>query len=95
MAAALLRGDSELQDHKFHQYCVCVYVKGVSYLYQASRTTEDPILKSELSRSRSAYIAAAMRSIKHFNLLSSPDLSMIQSLMSSVGFHLIDRNCSI
>ncbi|KAJ5087373.1 hypothetical protein N7456_010989 [Penicillium angulare] len=83
MAGALLQSDSKLEQHKFHQYCICVYVKAVSYLYQASRTTDDPILKSEFSRSRSSYIMAAMRSIKHFNILSPPDLSVIQSLLSS------------
>ncbi|XHF98583.1 hypothetical protein AWENTII_002131 [Aspergillus wentii] len=83
MASALLRDRSEIEVCKFHQYCVCVYVKAVFHLYQASGTTDDPFLKGEFSLSRSTYIAAAMRSIEHFNILKPPDLSAIQSLISS------------
>ncbi|KAJ5341707.1 hypothetical protein N7541_010831 [Penicillium brevicompactum] len=82
MAVALLRSRSEIGDHRFHQHSVCIYVKAVFHLYQASRTNDDPLIKDELSRSRSAYTMAAMRSIEHFNILKPPDLSSIQSLIS-------------
>ncbi|RAL06924.1 fungal specific transcription factor domain-containing protein [Aspergillus homomorphus CBS 101889] len=83
MATTLLRAPSELNASRFHQYCVCIYVKAIFCLYQTSRTTDDPVLKSELSKSKVTYVAAAMRSTGQFNILQPPDLSAIQSLLSS------------
>ncbi|CAG7987325.1 unnamed protein product [Penicillium salamii] len=83
MATTLLRDDVDIEDQTFRQYHVCVYVKAIFHLYQASRRTDDPILKDELARSRSIYVAAAMRSAENFNILKAPDITTIQFLISS------------
>ncbi|KAL4868691.1 hypothetical protein BDV12DRAFT_169235 [Aspergillus spectabilis] len=82
MATALLQGDVAPPSILFHQYCVCIYVKAIVHLDKAFRTTENVAIKSQLSQSRSIYAAAASRSIQHFNLLSRPDLTTIQCLIS-------------
>ncbi|PYH86714.1 hypothetical protein BO82DRAFT_271971 [Aspergillus uvarum CBS 121591] len=83
MAATLLRDRSELEATKFHQYCVCIYVRAILHLYQVSRSLDDAFLRSELSKSRLTYVVAAMRSTEQFNILKPPDLLTIQSLLSS------------
>ncbi|GKZ35787.1 hypothetical protein AbraIFM66950_006582 [Aspergillus brasiliensis] len=50
---------------------------------QASRSIDNPLLKSQLSQSTSVYIAASIRSIEHLSILKRPDLSTIQALLSS------------
>ncbi|PLB44949.1 hypothetical protein P170DRAFT_450012 [Aspergillus steynii IBT 23096] len=81
MATALLQSDSRNQ--LFHQYCVCVYVKAIFHLYQVSRATDNPLIKSQLLQSKSAYTAAATRSIEQFNILQRPDIVTVQALISS------------
>ncbi|CAK40739.1 Zn(II)2Cys6 transcription factor [Aspergillus niger] len=49
----------------------------------ASRTVDNPLLKSQLSQSRSTYITATIRSIEKLSILKRPDLSTIQALLSS------------
>ncbi|KAL4784428.1 hypothetical protein BJX76DRAFT_219752 [Aspergillus varians] len=83
MATTLLQGDLEPHEQLFHQYCVCVYVKAIIHLYHVSRSTDNTAIKGQLSQSRSVYIAAALNSIQHFNILSRPDLSTIQCMISS------------
>ncbi|RDH36195.1 hypothetical protein BDQ94DRAFT_185379 [Aspergillus welwitschiae] len=83
MATALLEHESRLQGQLFHQYCICIYVKAIFHLYQASRTVDNPLLKSQLSQSRSIYITATIRSIEKLSILKRPDLSIIQALLSS------------
>lgn len=85
MASTLLQADSLSQTQSFHQYCVCIYVKGIFHLYQSSRITDSRLIKKGLLQSRSAYIAATIRSIEHFNILCRPNLSSIQCLISSVS----------
>ncbi|RDH21196.1 hypothetical protein M747DRAFT_322606 [Aspergillus niger ATCC 13496] len=83
MATALLEHGPRLQGQLFHQYCICIYVKAIFHLYQASRTVDNPLLKSQLSQSRSTYITATIRSIEKLSILKRPDLSTIQALLSS------------
>ncbi|RDW76313.1 uncharacterized protein DSM5745_06305 [Aspergillus mulundensis] len=83
MAADLLRDQADRANQKFHQFCVCIYVKAIFHLYQIARTVDEGLLRGEMSKSRAAYIAAAMRSIECFNICSPPDLSSIQCLISS------------
>ncbi|KAI3011157.1 transcriptional regulator family: Fungal Specific TF [Aspergillus niger] len=83
MATALLEHEPRLQGQLFHQYCICIYVKAIFHLYQASRTVDNPLLKSQLSQSRSIYITATIRSIEKLSILKRPDLSTIQALLSS------------
>ncbi|EHA19714.1 hypothetical protein ASPNIDRAFT_179724 [Aspergillus niger ATCC 1015] len=83
MATALLEHESRLQGQLFHQYCICIYVKAIFHIYQASRTVDNPLLKSQLSQSRSIYITATIRSIEKLSILKRPDLSTIQALLSS------------
>ncbi|PYI09394.1 hypothetical protein BO78DRAFT_308323 [Aspergillus sclerotiicarbonarius CBS 121057] len=80
MATALIKGDC--RGHLFHQYCVCIYVKAISYVYQLSRVAANATVKSQLSQSRKVYIAATLRSIKEFDILTPPSLPAIQSLIS-------------
>ncbi|GKZ57721.1 hypothetical protein AnigIFM49718_003055 [Aspergillus niger] len=58
-------------------------LKAIFHLYQASRTVDNPLLKSQLSQSRSIYIRATIRSIEKLSILKRPDLSTIQALLSS------------
>ncbi|PYI21643.1 hypothetical protein BO99DRAFT_420552 [Aspergillus violaceofuscus CBS 115571] len=83
MATPLLKDRSQLDAKTFHQYCVCIYVKAIFHIYQVSRSIDDPVLRKEMSESRSNYVAAAMRSIEKFNILKPPDLLTIQSMVSS------------
>lgn len=83
MAAALMKG--ECQGQLFHQYCVCIYVKAIMHFYQLSRMITSPVVKNQLVQSRNASIAATLRSMRQFNILASPSLQSIQSLVSSVS----------
>ncbi|BCS16282.1 hypothetical protein ALUC_80489A [Aspergillus luchuensis] len=83
MATALLRSEPRLQGQRLHQYSICIYVKAIFHIYQVSRTVRSPLLKSQLSQSRSTYIAATIRSIENLSILKQPDLSTIQALLSS------------
>lgn len=83
MAATLMKGDC--QGQLFHQYCVCIYVKAIGHFYQLSRIITSPIVRVQLVQSRNAYIAATLRSMRQFNILASPSLQSIQSLVSSVS----------
>lgn len=91
MATELIKGGC--RGRLFHQYCVCIYVKAICYLYQLSRVAVNATVMSQLSQSRKVYTAAALRSIKEFNVLTPPSLPAIQSLMSGVS--VADRlNCA-
>ena len=83
MVTTLLQADQS--DEFFPQHSVCIYVKAIFYLYQVTRTTDNPVLKRELSQSKSAYIAAAAQSIQRFNILQRPGLLTVQALLSSVS----------
>ncbi|RAH55253.1 hypothetical protein BO85DRAFT_377202 [Aspergillus piperis CBS 112811] len=83
MATALLRSEPRLQGQRLHQYSICIYVKAIFHIYQVSRTVRSPLLKSQLSQSRSTYIAATIWSIENLSILKQPDLSTIQALLSS------------
>lgn len=87
MAVALMKGDC--QGQLFHQYCVCIYVKAIMHLYQLSRVITSSVIKDQLKQSRNTYIAATIRSIKHFDILVPPSLSSIQSLISSVSLQMV------
>ncbi|KAL2834700.1 hypothetical protein BJY01DRAFT_224144 [Aspergillus pseudoustus] len=82
MATALLQDDPPLDTQVFHHHCVCIYVKGIRYLQQASRVTENPVMKRQISESRRLYTLAALRSLEQFNILTSPSLSSVQALLS-------------
>lgn len=86
MATALLQGDLEPHEQLFHQYCICIYVKGIIHLNHVSRISDNVAIKNQLSQSTSAYTAAALRSIGNFNILNRPNLTTIQCLISSVSF---------
>ena len=86
MAVVLMKGACRGQ--LFHQYSICVYVKAITHLYHLSRVITSPVVKEQLNRSRHTYIAAASRSIEHFNILTSPSLASIQALISSVSNQL-------
>ncbi|OJI83003.1 hypothetical protein ASPTUDRAFT_123266 [Aspergillus tubingensis CBS 134.48] len=83
MATALLRSEPRLQGQLLHQYSICIYVKAIFHIYQVSRTVRSALLKTQLSQSRSTYIAATIRSIENLNILKQPDISSIQALLSS------------
>ncbi|OJJ64671.1 hypothetical protein ASPSYDRAFT_75230 [Aspergillus sydowii CBS 593.65] len=83
MATALLQGDLEPHEQLFHQYCICIYVKGIIHLNHVSRISDNVAIKNQLSQSTSAYTAAALRSIGNFNILNRPNLTTIQCLISS------------
>ncbi|PWY69632.1 hypothetical protein BO94DRAFT_590416 [Aspergillus sclerotioniger CBS 115572] len=80
MATALIKGDC--RGRLFHQYSVCIYVKAICYVFQLSRVAANATVKGQLFQSRKAYTAAALRSIKQFDILAPPSLSAIQSLIS-------------
>ncbi|KAL2822107.1 hypothetical protein BJX63DRAFT_417869 [Aspergillus granulosus] len=85
MAAALLQDDLSAETQLFHQYCVCIYAKAIRYLQQASRVTDDPVMRSQLVEARNTYLVAAIRSIEQFNILTRPSLSSIQALLSGAS----------
>ncbi|KAL3486507.1 hypothetical protein BJX62DRAFT_215192 [Aspergillus germanicus] len=85
MAAALMQDDPPIDTELFHQYCVCIYIKGIRYLQQASRVTENPVIKQQISESRRIYTIAAKRSLERFNILSPPSLTSIQALLSGAS----------
>lgn len=85
MATALLQGDLEPHEQLFHQYCICIYVKGIVHLNHVSRVSDNVAIKNQISESTAAYTAAALKNIENFNILSRPNLTTIQCLISSVS----------
>ncbi|KAL4925997.1 Zn(II)2Cys6 transcription factor [Aspergillus undulatus] len=83
IAAALLDGSVKPHEQLFHRYCVCVYVRATTHLYHLYQTTDNTVIRSQISQSRSVYTAAALKSIQYLNILRRPDLSTIQCLISS------------
>ncbi|KAL4800761.1 hypothetical protein BDV19DRAFT_375440 [Aspergillus venezuelensis] len=83
MATALLDDSLQPNDYRYHQYCVCVYVRATVHLYHLHQSTDNEVIKRHVAQSRAAYIAAALGSIQQFNILRRPDLSTIQCLISS------------
>ncbi|RAK97342.1 transcription factor domain-containing protein [Aspergillus ibericus CBS 121593] len=92
MATALMNGDC--RGKLFHQYCVCIYVRALCHLYSLSRVAANATVKNQLYRSRKVYVAATLRSIKQFDILTPPSLPSIQSLISAALFmqHLGEIN---
>lgn len=94
MATALMQGDLKPNGRLVHQYSVCVYVKAIIHLYHVSRTTDNMAIRSQISQTRTAYAIAALRSIEYLSILTRPDLSTIQCLLSSVGSEkILDLIC--
>ncbi|OJJ48592.1 hypothetical protein ASPZODRAFT_150788 [Penicilliopsis zonata CBS 506.65] len=81
MISALLGGKATGQ--RFYQYCVCVYVKALFYIYQLPRYHTDSVLNEQSLHSKRKYEACAIRALKSLSLLEKPSLPFVQALISS------------
>ncbi|KAE8153235.1 hypothetical protein BDV25DRAFT_149904 [Aspergillus avenaceus] len=80
MMTSLLNQDC--QGQLWHQYSICVYVKAMFHLYQLSRLSANINVKQQLHKAKKTYEAAALHSLKHLNMMSTPSLTSIQALIS-------------
>ncbi|KAL4890030.1 hypothetical protein BDV59DRAFT_195326 [Aspergillus ambiguus] len=80
MVTRLLQHEIDEQAH--HQLSICIYVKAISYVVQLSMLSDNLALKRQFLESKKLYEAAALHSLKHINVCSTPSLLLIQSLIS-------------
>ncbi|KAJ6134903.1 transcriptional regulator family: Fungal Specific TF [Penicillium capsulatum] len=81
MASAFFSGQA--QGQLFYQYCVCVYVKALSYTYQMTRVQRDPHILHQIFASKRSYEAMALGAMRNLNFLNPPSISLIQSMLSA------------
>lgn len=84
MVSEFLSGN--LKGQKFYQYCICIYMRATFHTYNMPRLYRDPVMNEQFLKSKRLYAASALRALQNLNLLNSPSLSLIQSLISAVSF---------
>ena len=77
----------ERKEHEqvLFQYQVCVYSKELFRMSRWSTVCQNQELSKQLERSQNYYKAAALTALKQINVLSSPSLTLLQSLLSGVS----------
>lgn len=84
IVAGFLSGN--LKGQKFYQYCICIYMRATFHTYSMPRLYKDPVMHEQFLESKRLYTASALRALQNLNLLNGPSLSLIQCLISAVGF---------
>jgi hypothetical protein len=83
MASKFFSGN--LTGQKFYQYCICIYVRAIFHTYHMPRLYNDAVMNEQFLKSKRLYAASALHALQNLNVLNTPSLSLIQSLISAVS----------